>query len=60
MLSVSDIGGPRMAKLYESKIWLRRQHITNGKSVDEIAAMCGVSHMTIRRKMENFGIRIVK
>lgn len=45
-------------KLYQSKSWLTLQHYTKKKSVDEIAAMCGVSHMTIRRAMENFKMRI--
>lgn len=48
------------SKFYTSEKWLRRQHYDLKKSVDEIAEICGVSHMTIRRAMDNFKMRIVK
>lgn len=46
-------------KLYESKAWLRVQHYTKKKRVEQIAKECNVSAMTIRRAMERHGIRIV-
>lgn len=48
------------AKLYDSKEWLRRQHHINRKPIDLIAKECGVSSMTIRRKLEGFGLRVIK
>lgn len=45
-------------KLYQSKEWLKLQHYTKKKSIDQIAKESGVSHMTIRRQMESFGMRI--
>lgn len=47
-------------KLYDSKAWLLRQHHHLDKSIDEIAKMCGVNSMTIRRKFKQFDIKIVK
>lgn len=47
-------------KLYLSERWLRRQHYELKRSVDDIARACGVSHMTIRRQMQKFGMRIQK
>ena len=47
-------------KLYQSERWLRRQHYTLKKSPEQIAREQGVSHMTIRRQMEKFGIRVQK
>lgn len=49
-----------MAKIkrYESKAWLKRRLYTDKKTVDEIAAECGVSHMTIRRAAEKHGLRV--
>lgn len=46
-------------KLYDSKAWLMRKHHTEGKSIDEIAKLCGATSMTIRRKFKQFGIKIV-
>lgn len=47
-------------KLYNSEDWLKYQHYNRGKSIDAIAKMCGVEPMTIRRKFQQFGIRIAK
>jgi DNA-binding MurR/RpiR family transcriptional regulator len=44
-----------MAKLYQSKAWLRRRYLVERKSPEEIAKECGVSHMTIYRKLKEFG-----
>lgn len=49
-----------MAKLYKSKQWLLLQHHVKGKSLKEIAKECGVAEMTIRRHMDDFGIKIAK
>lgn len=43
-----------MAKLYLSKAWLRRRYLVERKSPEEIAKECGVSHMTIYRKLKEF------
>lgn len=48
------------SKVYDSKNWLLLQHYQRGKSVDEIAALAKVAPMTIRRKMQQHGIKIVK
>lgn len=57
---LSDGGGCIMPKPkpYKSKDWLRMQHYTKKKSVDQIAKECGVTTMTIRRQFESFGMRI--
>lgn len=47
-------------KPYKSEKWLRLQHYTRGKSIDEIAKECNVAPMTIRREFQRFGIRIAK
>jgi DeoR/GlpR family transcriptional regulator of sugar metabolism len=43
-------------KRYESSSWLRRKLYVDKMTVDEIAAECKVSHMTIRRAIEKFGL----
>lgn len=48
------------SKLYKSKQWLKYQHYNKGKSIDEIAQMCDVQPLTIRRQLEQFGIKIAK
>lgn len=47
-------------KLYKSKSWLMRKHHNEKKTLKEIADICGVAEMTIRRQMTAFGIKIVK
>lgn len=47
-------------KLYDSKAWLQLQHHVKKKSIEQIAKECKVQPLTIRRKMDGFGIRIVK
>lgn len=44
-------------KMYNSKHWLMRQLFWEKKKPEEIAAECGVSHMTIYRKIAEFGIK---
>lgn len=39
-------------KLYDSPEWLRLQFLTNRKTIDEIAAMCGCSSNTIRDRLK--------
>lgn len=43
-------------KKYESKAWLKRRLYQDKLEIEEIAKMCGVSHMTIRRAIEKFGL----
>jgi Zn-dependent peptidase ImmA (M78 family) len=45
-----------MPKLYHSKAWLERQRKT-GKTIAEIAAVCGVSYQMIDKKLKEFGIK---
>lgn len=45
-------------KRYESKAWLVRKLFREGKTVEEIAAECGVQPRTIYRKIEKFNIKI--
>lgn len=47
-------------KLHDSSKWLKYQHYNRGKSIEAIAKMCGVQPLTIRRKFEQFGIKIAK
>jgi hypothetical protein len=44
------------AKAYTSEAWLRRQYVTNGKSIDDICAECGVSYNTIRVQLIKFNL----
>lgn len=48
-----------MAKIkkYKSKSWLKRRLYNDKMSIEEIAEECGVSHMTIRRAMEEHGLK---
>lgn len=46
-----------MSKLYESEKWLRMQYLAKRKTPEEIAAMCGVSHMTIYRYIKKFKLK---
>ena len=46
-------------KLYSNKAWLTKELQVKKKSPEQIAKEQGVSHMTIRRNAEKFGIRIV-
>jgi DNA-binding MurR/RpiR family transcriptional regulator len=46
-----------MTKLYTSEKWLRHQYLRQRKSPEEIAEMCGVSHMTIYRAINKFGLK---
>jgi transcriptional regulator of acetoin/glycerol metabolism len=44
-------------KYYNSRTWLTRRINHDKKSPEEIAKECGVSHMTIYRKMKEFGLK---
>lgn len=44
-------------KLYASQEWLARRYLRQRKSPEEIAAECGVSHMTIYRYLKKFGFK---
>lgn len=48
-----------MAKIkrYKSKRWLKRKLYRENKTIEEIAKICDVSHMTIRRAADNFNLR---
>lgn len=46
-----------MSKPYTSEKWLRLQYLRNKKSPEEIAEMCGVSHMTIYRWLNKFKLK---
>jgi DNA-binding MurR/RpiR family transcriptional regulator len=43
-------------KLYQSKEFLNRRYVLQKKTIKEIADECGVSHMTIQRYLEQFGL----
>ncbi len=42
---------------YRNRSWLRRQYLTLGKSVRQIAAKCGVSHNTVWLWIKRYKIR---
>lgn len=46
-------------KLYLNENWLRRELLIKKKTPEQIGKEQGVSHMTIRRAAQKFGIRIV-
>ena len=43
-------------KLYQSKDWLYRKYIVQKKTITEISKECGVSAMTIKRYLQEFGL----
>lgn len=43
-------------KLYQSKEWLHRRYVVQRKNINEIAAECGTSLMTIQRYLDKFGL----
>jgi len=43
--------------LYKSERWLRVQYLTLKKSPEDIAALCGVSQMTIYRYIEKYKLK---
>ena len=49
-----------MSKLYKSEEWLKLQYYRRKRTIEEIADMCSVTPMTIRRAMEKFNMRISK
>lgn len=44
-------------KMYTNEVWLRRQYVTLGKSVDDIAKEQGVGKSTIDRYVAKFGLQ---
>lgn len=44
-------------KFYQSKTFLRREYVTKGKSVTEIAKEQGVTPKTIDRYLDLFGLK---
>lgn len=44
------------AALYKSEAWLKRKYLVDKKTPEEIAKLCDVSHMTIYRYIEKFGL----
>lgn len=44
-------------KLYESEKWMRMMYLRQRKSPEEIAKLCGVSHMTIYRAIHKFKLK---
>ena len=46
-----------LSKLYESKLWLKRKLYHDHLTPEQIAKLCGVSHMTIYRKMKEYGFK---
>jgi predicted DNA-binding transcriptional regulator AlpA len=45
-----------MAKLYDSKAWLRKKYVMDKMEIPEIAKLCGVTEQTIYRKLHGFGL----
>jgi response regulator of citrate/malate metabolism len=45
-----------VAKLYTSRIWLRKRLLVDKKTPEEIAKECQVSKVTIYRYLEKFSL----
>ena len=45
------------AKLYTSKLWLRKRYVIDKKTPEEIAKECGTSVETIYVYLAKFGLR---
>lgn len=43
--------------LYTSEKWLRLMYLRQRKTPEEIAKICGVSHMTIYRYIDKFQLK---
>lgn len=37
----------KMSDYYKSKAWLKKRYVDDGKTIQAIAAECGVTHVTI-------------
>lgn len=48
---------PDLAALYKSSEWLKKKYLAEKKSPEEIAKLCGVNEKTIRRYIEQFGLK---
>lgn len=44
-------------KLYNSERWMRMMYLRERKTPEEIAEICGVSHMTIYRAINKFKLK---
>lgn len=44
-------------KNYRSEKWLRRRYLQEKKTPEEIGKECGVSHMTVYRYINQFGLK---
>jgi response regulator of citrate/malate metabolism len=44
-------------KLYDSSAWLYKRFVDERKSMEEIAKEAGCSKITIRRRLNDFGIK---
>ena len=44
-------------KAYESERWMRRKYLQERLSPEDIAKLCGVSHMTIYRAIKKFKLK---
>ncbi|QIN94063.1 helix-turn-helix DNA binding domain protein [Streptomyces phage Wakanda] len=42
--------------MYDSYAWMRKRFLVDKKTPEEIAKECGVSHMTIYRKLQAHGL----
>lgn len=47
----------RKIKMYNHKSWLYRKYVKENKTAAEIAKICGVTEMTISRKLQEFGLQ---
>lgn len=43
-------------KYYNSKSWMTRKYNHDKLTPEQIATICGCSHMTIYRKLKEFGL----
>lgn len=46
-----------MTKLYKSEVWLRKRLYIDHKTVDQIAAECSTSRVTIYKWCKQFGLK---
>lgn len=44
-------------KIYQSEKWLRKKYVVEEKSEEEIAALCGVTQVTINRYLRKFKLK---
>lgn len=44
-------------KLYTSERWLKKKFYDEGKTIDEIAKVAGVSYNTVSKNLKRYGIK---